>query len=198
MERVWWSRLRWRLRGAWMWPTFLVVAVFDAVLLHELPIAGEDGTDLVPALLLAGFFNLLAVAVIAPFVGMLVRRRRPSLPRTVATDYAGTALVIVVAVALLAGGLIHRPAVEQARRERAAQLAAAQRYVLMRGPAEFRGHIALADSVQLGDHLFRTCVPGAEARRAMCVVVDTGQAPPGVTLDRSGSPNAAVVGGVGR
>ena len=193
MEHVWWSRLRWRLRGAWMWPTYLVVTVFDAVLLHELPIAGEDGTDLVPALLLAGVFNLIAVAVLAPFAGMLVRRRRPGLPRAIATDYAGTAMVLVVAVALLAGGLIHKPAVEQAQRERAAQLAAAQRYVLMRGPAEYRGNVALADSVQLGDHLFRTCVPGSQAKRALCVVVDTEQSPPGVTLDHSGSPNATLV-----
>src|SRR4051812_28211590 len=189
MEHVWWSRLRWRLRGAWMWPTFVAVTAFDAVLLSELPIAGDDGTGVVPALLLAGFFNLIAVAVAAPLLGILVRRRRPGMPRQVATDYAGTALVVLVAVGLLAGGLIHRPEVEQAKREQAAQMAAAQRYVLARGGAEFRPHVALANSVQLDDHLFRTCVPGREARHALCVVVDTSQSPPGVTLDRSRSPN---------
>ncbi len=193
MEHVRLTRLRWRLRGAWMWPTFLAATLFDAFLLDALPIAGDDGTDLVPALLLAGFFNLIAVAVAAPFLGMLVGRRRPNLPRAIATDYAGTGLVLAVAAALLAGGLIHRPAVEEAKRDRATQLAAAQRYVLMRGPAEYRPNVALADSVQLDSDLYRTCVPGSEAKRALCVVVDTSQSPPGVTLDRSHSPNATLV-----
>ena len=47
-------RLRWRLRGAWLWPTFAVAMVVDAVLLHMLPIAGDGGTGWVPAFLLAG------------------------------------------------------------------------------------------------------------------------------------------------
>ena len=34
-ERVWWTRLRWRLRGATMWPAFLVAVVVDTVLLRE-------------------------------------------------------------------------------------------------------------------------------------------------------------------
>ncbi len=46
-------RLRWRLRGAVLWPTFAVLTVADGVLLHLLPIAG-DVIGLVPALLLAG------------------------------------------------------------------------------------------------------------------------------------------------
>ena len=176
-----------------MWPTFLAATVFDALLLNALPIAGEGGTDFVPGLLLAGFFNLIAIAVLAPLLGLLVRRRRPSLPRMVATDYAGTALVLGVVVALLAGGLIHRPAVQEAKRERAAQFAAAQRYVLTRGAPEYRSNVALADTMRLGSHLYRTCVPGRVAKRALCVVVDTSQSPPGVTLDRSGSPNASFV-----
>ena len=173
-----------------MWPTFVGVTVFDAFLLHALPIAGESGPDFVPGMLLAGFLNLVAVAVIAPLAGLVLRRRRTGLPRMVANDYAGTALVVGVAALLLAAGLVHRPAVREAKRDRAAQLAAAQRYVLARAPAEYRAHVALADTVRLDSDLFRTCVPGDRLERALCLFVDTSQSPPGVTLDRSRAPNA--------
>jgi len=175
-----------------MWPTFIALTVVDAVLLHTLPIAGENGPDLFPGLVLAGFFNLVAVAVVAPLVGMLVRRRRPDMPRAVAGDYAGTALVVVVTLVVVAIGLIHRPAVIEAKRARAAQLAAVQRYVLTRAPAAYRAHVALADTVRMDTDLFRTCVPGGEPNRALCLFVDTSQSPPGVTLDRSRAPNEAV------
>jgi uncharacterized membrane protein YhaH (DUF805 family) len=192
MEQVWWSRLRWRFRGAWMWPTFLAATVFDALLLGALPIAGDSGPDLFPGLILAGFFNLLAVAVVAPLLGLLVRRWRGSLPRFVATNYAGTALVLVVTAVLIVVGLLHHPAVQEAKRARAAQLAAAQRYVLLRGPRAYRAHVALADTAQLDSNLFRTCVPGNRADRALCLFVDTSQSPPGVTLDRSRAPNGVM------
>src|SRR3979490_1128631 len=80
MERASLTRLRWRLRGAWMWPAFVVVTVVDALLLHALPVA-TDGIGGVPALLLSGFLNLFVVAVVAPLSGRLVRRRRPDLPK---------------------------------------------------------------------------------------------------------------------
>src|SRR5205823_4460406 len=115
MERASLTRLRWRLRGAWMWPAYAALTIVDAALLHELPIA-TDGIAVVPAVLLAGFLNLLVVAVAAPLSGRLVRRRRPDLPRAVAADYAGAALLAPVAGGLLVGGLLHRPAVERARR----------------------------------------------------------------------------------
>ena len=190
MENVRLKRLRWRLRGAWMWPTFVALTVFDVALLGALPIAGESGPDFVPGVLLAGFMNLVAVAVIAPLVGLVLRRRRPDLPRMVANDYAGTALVLVVTVVLLAVGLGHRPAIEEAKRDRAASLVAVKRYVLVRATAEYRAHVAFADTVRLDSDLFRTCVPGVRPERALCLFVDTSQSPPGVTLDRSRAPNA--------
>jgi hypothetical protein len=189
MEQVWWSRLRWRLRGAWMWPTFIALTVVDALLLAALPIAGETGPELFPGLLLAGFLNLVAVAVIAPLAGVLVRRRRPDMPRIVAHDYAGTALVAAVTVGLLVVGLAHRPAVQEAERERAATFAAVQRYVLARAPAAYRAHVGMADTVRMDADLFRACVPGGDPNRALCLFVDTSQSPPGVTLDRSRAPN---------
>ena len=65
-ESLWRSRLRWRWRGALQWPAFVALTILDALLLGLLPIAGDEGTDFVPAFLLAMFFNLLAVALVGP------------------------------------------------------------------------------------------------------------------------------------
>jgi len=48
---IWPGRLRWRLKGATLWPLFFLLTVVDAVLLMVLPIAGADGPELVGALL---------------------------------------------------------------------------------------------------------------------------------------------------
>src|SRR3954454_7902890 len=109
VEAVLWARLPWRMRGAWQWPPFGVLTVADTVLITRLPFHAE-GPDALGAVLLAGFFNLLAVGVAAPLVGMLVRRRRRDLPAVVARDYAGTALLALVTAGLVAGGLAHRGA----------------------------------------------------------------------------------------
>src|SRR3954453_19103894 len=106
MERVWASRLRWRFRGATLWPALLVFVVVDAVLLHLRPVA-DGGPDLFPALLLSGFFNLVVVAVAAPFAGRVLRRRRPDLPKVVAGDVAGTAMLCALAALLVGLGFAH-------------------------------------------------------------------------------------------
>jgi hypothetical protein len=120
---MWPSRLRWRLRGAWMWPGFAVLTVLDGLLLHARPIAG-GGTGVFDGMLLAAFFNVVTVAVLAPIAGALLRRRRRDLPKLIATDYAGAALLVAVTGALMAGGVLHRPAVLEQRRDFHAQAAA--------------------------------------------------------------------------
>ncbi|HEV3229065.1 MAG TPA: hypothetical protein VGY97_06295 [Solirubrobacteraceae bacterium] len=103
-----WRRLRWRLRGAWQWPTFAAFVVLDSVSLHFLPVTGSGSRPSpAAALLLAGFLNLAAVGVLAPLAGRVLRRARPDLPRVVANDYAGTALVLAAGVLVLALGLTH-------------------------------------------------------------------------------------------
>jgi len=190
MERASLTRLRWRMRGAWMWPAFAALTVVDALLLHELPIAG-DGIDLVPALLLAGFGNLLVVAVAAPLSAHLVRRRRPDLPRLVAADYAGAGLLIGATAVLLVGGLVHRPAVERAQRDlEVVQAAAARGFLLTSAPPAVRTRLREADTIKLGDAFYRTCVPEGRPRRAFCVFVRTSQDPPVVREDPDRSPNA--------
>ena len=104
MERLWPARLRWRLRGAWLWPAFIGLTVVDGVLITLLPPYTGTPPGLVGGLLLAGFANLLLTAVVAPFAGRALRRRRPDLPRPVALDQAGTALLCALTVVLLRRG----------------------------------------------------------------------------------------------
>ena len=182
-------RLRWRRRGAWQWPTFALTLVLATVSLHELPLAGER-TPLAGALLLAGFFNLLVVAVLAPLLGMLLRRRRRDLPRVVARDYAGTAALVAVALLVLLGGLLHHGAVVAGEREFQRQSDAVRRYVQEQAPA-YAQRVGLADSWRVDAHLFRTCVPG---RPRLCLIVDTRSSPPGVTLDPNHAPNSTYIG----
>ncbi len=187
VESVFWPRLRWRMRGAWQWPVFAALTVVDALLVARLPFHG-DGPDAIGALLLAGFFNLLAVAVAAPLLGALVRRRwRPDLPRMIARDYAGTALLLAVTAALVAGGLIHRAGLLTEHRARRAALAATHAYVVAQAPG-FRGGLAAADVLQEETDLYRICVYGTDPL-PLCVYVNTDQVPAGVKRDPSRVPN---------
>jgi hypothetical protein len=191
-EPLWRSRLRWRWRGALLWPLFVGLTIADALLLGELPIAGDGGTDLVPALLLASFFNLLAVAVVAPVASARLRRRRRDLPKVIADDYAGAALLGVVTLGFVVGGLIHRPHLRDAEHDLIVQQVAARRFVATQAPAEFRAHAAASDTLKLGEDYFRTCVPGPNPTRWFCVFVNTDETPPGVTVDESRVSNAAL------
>jgi hypothetical protein len=179
-------RLRWRLRGAWQWPVFGLLFVVDAVIVEHLPFHGE-GPDTAGALLLSGFFNLVAVALGAPFVGMLLRRRRPDLPKLIARDYAGTALLAAVTLALLFGGLRHRSWLHAEARTRVAVMTATHDYVLSSAP-RFKSGLMAQDLLRETPDLYRACVYGGDAK-PLCLFVNTSQSPPGVTLDPSREAN---------
>jgi hypothetical protein len=190
VERLWVSRLRWRLRGAWQWPVFGVLTVVDAVLLTQLPFYDEGPGTFVAGLLVAMFANLLAVAVIGPLAGLRLRRRRPGLPKLIAGDYAGTAVLALICVGFLVGGIIHRPAVVAARAEVAAVAASTHDYVLAQEPA-YRDGLATIDAMRIEEDLYRSCVPGPDPRRWLCLFVSTDQSPPGVAADPDQEPNSA-------
>lgn len=193
MEGMWASRLQWRMRGAWMWPAFFGLTLLDGVALNARPIAG-DSTALVGGLLLGAFLNLLVAAVLAPLGGRLLRRRRPDLPQFVAADRAGTAAMIGVTGTLLIAGAVHRPAIEDGRRDFLAQAAAVRRYVGHQAPPPYRANLDRADTRRVDDDLFRTCVPGPDPARALCVFVDTSQSPPGLRLDPNRETNQSFAG----
>ena len=187
VESVRWRRLRWRLRGAWQWPAFVVLTIVDAFLVARLPFQGE-GTDAIGAFLVAGFFNLLAVALLAPAFGWLLRRRRRDLPFMIARDYAGTALLLLITFGILAGGLTHRSAVLEERADQRAVFAAVHDYVVESAPAFVAG-LGTLDNLKLETDHYRACVLGPE-RMPLCLIVNTDQSPAGVTRDPSREPNS--------
>jgi hypothetical protein len=193
VEPLWRPRLRWRLKGALLWPAFAVLTVADALLLGRLPIAGDGGTPFVGGLLLAGFFNLLAVAVGGPLLGLwLRRRRRRDLPRIIAEDYAGTAVLGLVTLGFLAGGLAHRDNVEEARHDLVVQQAGAREFMSRRAPSPYHARLEETTTIKLQENLFRTCAPGEDPQRWFCVFVSTDVSPPGITVDQSREPNSSL------
>lgn len=191
-EPLWRSRARWRLKGALLWPAFWILTVADALLLGKLPIAGDGGTAFVPALLLSGFFNLMAVAVVAPLVGAALRRRRRDLPGVVAFDYAGTALLLAVTGALLVGGLAHRDALREREHDLIVQRSAALQFMRREAPPEYRRSLPATTTIRMEDELFRTCTPGDDPDRWFCVYVATDTSPPGVTGDQNRESNESL------
>jgi len=190
-DSVWVTRMRWRMRGAWLWPSFIVLTLAEGVALEVLPIAGDGPGGIVPGVLLAGFANLIAVAVIAPLAGHRLRRRRPDLPRVIADNYAGTALLCAIAAAIVGLGLVHRPQVLARQADRGAMIGAVHDYVVAQAPT-YRSGIAAAEAVRLEDDLYRACVPGPDPKRWLCLFVNTEQRPAGVTLDHDRAPNEGV------
>ncbi len=185
--------MRWRMRGAWLWPSFVGLTLAEAVLVTRLPFAGEGPRGLVPGLLLAGFTNLFCVAVVAPLIARRLRTRRPDLPKLIAENYTGTALVWSVAAAFLVAGLAHRPAVAAQHADARAQFAAVHDYVTSQAP-EYRAGLGAMDSRRLAPRYYRTCVPGPDPQRWLCLFVATDQSPAGVTLDPDRQPNFRSIG----
>lgn len=190
---MWRSRLRWRLRGAWQWPTFVVAVLVDAVLLARLPYAGDRG-NLLGSLLAAGFLNLVVVAVAAPLGGRLLRRRDATLPPVVAADRAGTAGMVALGALLLAGGLAHRGALHAEDRTRGIAIATAHHYAAEHAPAQYLVNMHRADTWQEGPDVFRTCFPGADPRRDWCLIVRTDEPVPIVSRDPDQRPNNTIAG----
>jgi hypothetical protein len=189
---VWRSRLRWRLRGAWLWPTFVVAVVVDAAVLARLPFAGGR-SDVVGSFLAAGFLNLIVVAAVAPVGGALLARRRPTLPRGVAADRVGTTGMALLLAAFVAGGLAHRGAVVANDADGAAARTAARQLAVRQAPPEYLP-LHGEDTWQPGPDLFRTCFAGADPRRDFCVLVRTDEAAPIARRDPDQRPNGTVAG----
>jgi hypothetical protein len=185
------GRLRWKLRGAMLWPAFVVATVLEMALLHWLPVQG-DATGWIGGLLAAGCLNLIAVVLAGTLGGIWLRRRRPDMPKVVADNYAGTAVLGVVALSLVVAGVLHRPSITDRRAAFGEQSEAVRTWVGHHGDAFARAHVARADSLLMDEDLYRTCVPTRDPKRALCLIVDTSVSPPAIRRDRSREPNASL------
>jgi hypothetical protein len=149
---------------------FIGLTVLDAVIGHALPPQG-DTESLVAAALLACVLNLLAVVLFSRPVGAVLRRYRPDLPRVVARDYAGRAVIVAVAAALTAVGLLHHPTIVAHQRAMRDAIGRAQAWIGDRAPAEFRRNVQFVNTFTIEAGMYRICVPSAGGARSYCVIV---------------------------
>jgi hypothetical protein len=197
-ERFWSARLRWRLRGAWMWPSFVGITLLDGLLLHLLPPV-QTGVDLVPGILLATFGNLFLIGAVAPWLARRIWAHRPvaspdAPPRAqleVLTDRVGTWLLLASVAGILAAGLAARPAVISETKATEENARAVRDEILRIGDAELVRNIETANTVRLREGYFRTCVARDDRRHYFCVFVDTNKQPTEVIRDPDERPNSA-------
>jgi hypothetical protein len=169
--RAWLARVRWRRRGAWLWPTFTAATVLDGVLVHALPTTGT-GEDVFGGVVLGMVLNVLAVVLVSRPGGLLLRRPRPDLPVAVARDYAGTYGVLMVTAALLAAGLIHHPTLVGQQRTLDEVVARAEAYIGDRAPVPFRANAGRTDTFTIeAGIVYRTCVLNLRDTETFCVIV---------------------------
>jgi hypothetical protein len=167
------ARLRWRRRGAWMWPAFVALTVADAVVGHALPPVGDTQT-IVGAALLGGALNLLAVLFLSRPGGAVLRRRRRELPSFIARDYAGTTALVAVTLVMLTAGLLNRSAVSADQHAMRDAIIRAQAWIGDRAPAAFRRNLGSVSTYAIEPgSVYRTCVLSPDRRRNYCVVVKT-------------------------
>ena len=196
-ERFWPARVRWRLRGAWMWPTFVAITLLDGLIMWRLPPVG-GGVDLIPAILIATFANLAIVAVLAPWLARRTWRRRPAAaagapPRAqleVLIDRIGTGLLLATVVGVVAAGLAARPTVVSETKETERNATAFRSFILAHGDEELIRNLETANTVELGDALFRTCVARDDRERYFCTLIDASKDPPDINVDPSAEPNS--------
>jgi hypothetical protein len=172
MDGGWLARMRWRRRGAWLWPMFVAATLIDGLLVHALPLAGSS-QSVYGGVVLALVFNLLAVLFLSRPLGALLRRRRRDLPVGVARNYAGTGAVLLVAAAMLCLGLLHRPSMLAEQRTRDDAIVRAQAFIGDHAPATFQANLGHPDTYTIQPGIYRTCVPSRDGRRTYCVVVRT-------------------------
>jgi hypothetical protein len=191
-QTFFWHRLRWRFRGAWMWPAFAVVTLGEGILLWRLPPVGT-GLNVIEGVLLATFGNLVLVAAVAPWLAKrLAANRRPApdeTEREVLKDRVSTGLLLAGVLGVVASGLAARPTVVVETEAREQNAEAVRDFVFASGNDELMRNLETANTVRLGEGYFRTCIARDDRRRFFCVFVDTDRSPPEVVKDPSAEPN---------
>lgn len=186
-------RARWRMSGAWGMPVFALTTIAGAVVVSTRPIAGES-IDVVGAFLLCGFANLAVLAMLAPAGGWWLRRHRPQLPRGVAADRAGSLLMLGLLATFGGLGALHHGAVLEAAAADARELGAVRTYLHHQAPPQYVRNIGRESVWKQSDSLYRTCVPGDDPDKHLCLYVDVSGPSPTITVDPDQRPNASIAG----
>jgi hypothetical protein len=200
-EVFWTRRLRWRMRGALMWPLFAILTVADGLLLHYLP-PNRGGVRIIPGLIIASFANLFLIGVVAPFIArrLVARERRAHkveerepIPPEVFLDRSAASLLIVATIGLFIAGLGNRPVIVSETKATEENAKLVEVYVNAHGSAEVKDNLQTANSKRLSAGYFRTCINLNDRSKAFCMFVDTKKKT--VVPDGSQRPNAAEFGG---
>ena len=103
MEAAWIARARWRWRGAWLWPTFVVAAFLDGVIAVVRPSSATARAWPAGCWRASSSTCSRCCSSRAGWARPL-RRVRGDMPVGVARNYGGTIAVALVSAALLAVG----------------------------------------------------------------------------------------------
>lgn len=171
MDGAWLVRARWRYRGAWLWPMFVVLSLVDGLIGQALPVSGQ-AQDVAGGVLVGLALNLVVIVLLSRPLGALLRRRRRDLPTAIARNYAGTVGLVLVTAGFVAAGLGAQPDIQADQRALRDALVRAEAYIGARAPAAFRDNATHPDTytIQAGS-IYRTCVPNDAHTRTWCVVV---------------------------
>jgi hypothetical protein len=181
-----------------MWPSFIGITLIDGLVLHLLPPV-RTGIDLIPAILLATFGNLILIGAVGPWLARRLWSRRPAgqpaaPPKAqleVLSDRVGTALLLATVLGVLASGLAARPTVVSETEDTERNAEAFRELVLRSGNDELIRNLETANTVRLREDYFRTCVARDDRRHYFCAFVDTSRDPARVQPDQSAEPNSA-------
>jgi hypothetical protein len=192
-------RLRWRLRGAWLWPLFVVLTLADGLIHYELPITGDQNGSFAGGALFGLVVNLITIVALAGLLGQLVRRVRPDMPRVVANNYAGAFTTIAITAVLLGAGLVHRPVITKELNALDDATARAEAYIGAHASARFQKGLDRLSTYQVQPpEIYRTCATADSPAepRFYCVTVNR-QRPfgKGVYYDGSESNTLLAQGG---
>lgn len=173
MDAAWLRRLRWRRRGAWMWPAFIGLTFVDGLIGSQLPPAG-DAWDPIGAGIAGCALNLLGIVVVSVPLGLLLRRRRPDMPKGVARDYGATTVMLSISALLLVAGVVNQAHVHRDSRVMADALTRARAFIGDRAPDRFRRNVDYVSTyaIQPGS-VYRMCVPSVDGSQTYCVIVRT-------------------------
>ena len=171
MAAGWIVRTRWRWRGAWMWPAFVVLAIVDGLIGHALPI-NPPSQSVVSGVVVGLVLNLICIVVLSPALGALLRRVRPDLPVSIARNYAGVLCVLLVTAGFVGIGLAKRSTITHDSAAMHDAIVRAAAYIGDHAPAPFAARADHLDVIAIEEgSIYRVCVDNAAQTRGYCVVV---------------------------